>query len=79
MEKTIEYRRPVAVHLRFIGGVALTLALALGAFFVLMHPPMGELGLMALFLAITAGLSVAAGYGAYRLGWVNQSPSMAWG
>jgi signal transduction histidine kinase len=78
METTIEYRRPGSVHLRFIGGVALTLALALGAFFVLMRPPMSDLGLMALFLAITAGISVAAGYGAYRLGWINHSPSMAW-
>ena len=78
METTIEYRRPASLHLRFIGGVALTLALALGAFFVLMRPPMSDLGLMALFLAITAGISVAAGYGAYRLGWINHSPSIAW-
>ena len=39
-----------------------------------MHPPMSDLGLMALFLAITAVISVAVGYGAYRLGWINHSP-----
>ena len=32
METTIEYRRPASLHLRFIGGVALTLALALAPF-----------------------------------------------
>jgi signal transduction histidine kinase len=78
MENTIEYRRSATLHLRFIGGVALTLALALGFFFLLMQPPAAELGLMALFLAITALISVAAGYGAYRLGWLNRSPRISW-
>jgi signal transduction histidine kinase len=78
MESTIEYRRSSTPHLRFIGGVALTLALALGIFFLLMQPPVAELGLMALFLAITALISVAAGYGAYRLGWLNRSPHISW-
>ena len=36
MGTTIEIRRPAASHLRFIGGVALTLALALVIFFLLM-------------------------------------------
>jgi signal transduction histidine kinase len=78
METTVEYRRSLVPHLRFIGGVALTLALALGIFFLLMQPPMRELGLMALFLAVTAVISVAAGYGAYRLGWINHSPRISW-
>ena len=78
MESTIEYKRSSMLHLRFIGGVALTLALALGIFFLLMQPPAAELGLMALFLAITALISVAAGYGAYRLGWLNRSPRISW-
>jgi signal transduction histidine kinase len=64
--------------LRFVGGVALTLALALGILFLLMQPPMAELGLMALFLAITALISVGAGYGAYRLGWLDRSPYISW-
>jgi len=78
MEMTTEHRRSSTPHLRFVGGVALTLALALGIFFLLMHPPMAELGLMALFLAVTALVSVGAGYGAYRLGWLDRSPRISW-
>jgi signal transduction histidine kinase len=58
--------------------VALTLALALVIFFLLMQPPAAELGLMALFLTITAILSITAGYGAYRLGWIHHSPRISW-
>jgi signal transduction histidine kinase len=65
-------------HLRFVAGVILTMALALGFFFLLMRPPMRDLGLMALFLTITAVISVAVGYGAYRLGWINHSPRISW-
>lgn len=65
-------------HLRFIGSVALTLALALAIFFLLMQPPMQELGLMALFLAITAAISVVVGYVAYRLGWIHHAPRISW-
>jgi signal transduction histidine kinase len=78
MEMITESRRSSTPHLRFLGGVALTLALALGIFFLLMHPPMAELGLMALFLAITALISIGAGYGAYRLGWLDRSPRISW-
>jgi signal transduction histidine kinase len=78
MGTTVQVRRPAASHLRFIGGVALTLALALVIFFLLMQPPMAELGLMALFLTITAILSMAAGYGAYRLGWLHHAPRISW-
>ena len=78
METTIPNRRSPIRHLRFLGGVTLTLAIALGIFFLLMKPPMDELGLMALFLAITAVISVAVGYGAYRLGWINHSPHISW-
>ena len=78
MQTTSTNRRSSIPHLRFLGGVVLTLAIALGIFFLLMQPPMGELGLMALFLAVTAIVSVAAGYGAYRLGWINRSPRISW-
>jgi signal transduction histidine kinase len=78
MEKTLEPRRSLIPHLRFVGGVALTMAVALAIFFLLMHPPMNELGLMALFLAITATISVAVGYVAYRLGWMHHSPRISW-
>ena len=78
MGTTVQVRRPATSHLRFIGAVALTLALALVVFFLLMQPPMAELGLMALFLTFTAILSIAAGYGAYRLGWIHHSPRISW-
>jgi signal transduction histidine kinase len=78
MKPTIKQRTRLSRHMRFIAGVCLTIAVALGAFLVLMRPPMGELRLMALFLAITAVISVAVGYGAYRLGLMNHSPRISW-
>ena len=72
METTTQYQSSSILHLRFVGGIILTLALALGIFFLIMHPPMAELRLMALFLAITALISIGAGYGAYRLGWLDR-------
>jgi signal transduction histidine kinase len=76
---TLKDDRPsVMRHLRFVGGVAVTLALALGLFLLVMKPPMNELGLMALFLSITAIVSLVAGYGAYRLGWIHRSPRISW-
>ncbi len=64
--------------LRFVAGVILTLAVALLVFVWVMSPPSGELQAMALFLSITALISVLAGYGAYRLGWLSRSPSLRW-
>ena len=74
---------PIPTHhlkapLRFLIGVLLTLAGALVVFYLLMRPSMFELQAMALFLSITAGVSVLAGYGAYRLGWINRSPRISW-
>jgi len=78
MEMSEEHRPSLRRHLRFLGAVALSLALALGCFFLLMRPPKADLGLMTLFLAITAIISMAIGYGAYRLGWINRSPHISW-
>src|SRR5574339_265968 len=39
---------------------------------------MKELGLMALYLGITALVSALVGYIAYRLGWINFSPTLRW-
>jgi len=61
-----------------VAGVILTLAVALLVFVWVMSPPSGELQAMALFLSITALISVLAGYGAYRLGWLSRSPSLRW-
>lgn len=78
MEPVLTRRRPLTLPLLFAAGVALTVALALAVFYLLMHPPMSEIGAMASFLTITAVVSVAAGHGAYRLGWISRSPHVSW-
>ena len=64
---------------RYILGVLAIFILSLGIFYLVMSPPMNELGLMAMFLAITALVSSLAGYLAYRLGWIALTPSLRWG
>lgn len=66
------------VFLRYTLGILVILAVSLSIFMVLMSPPLAELGLMAMFLAITALVSSLAGYGAYRLGWLTRSPTLRW-
>jgi signal transduction histidine kinase len=68
----------MSLSLKFVIGVALILAASLVFFYWLMRPPMEELRLMAQFLAFTAAVSAACGYGAYRLGWIERSPSLRW-
>jgi hypothetical protein len=63
---------------RFALGVLIILAFSLGLFSLLLNPPMSEIGLMAGFLAVTAIVSAIAGYGAYRLGWIQRSPTIRW-
>src|SRR6185436_15243964 len=63
---------------RFAVGVLSILAISLAFFFLLMLPPMRELMLMALYLSVTALVSALAGYVAYRLGWINFSPTLSW-
>jgi signal transduction histidine kinase len=65
--------------IRYILGVIAIFAISLGIFYLVMTPPLNELGLMALFLAITALVSSLAGYLAYRLGWIALTPSLRWG
>jgi signal transduction histidine kinase len=78
MQSLTERQRIVALPLRFIAGVAVTLALALAAFYLLMRPPMRDLELMTLFLSITAVISIGVGYGAYRLDWISHAPRISW-
>jgi signal transduction histidine kinase len=59
-------------------GILLILAISLGLFILLMLPPLKDLGLMALYLGVTALVSALAGYIAYRLGWINFSPTLRW-
>jgi signal transduction histidine kinase len=64
---------------RYLLGVLAIFAISLGIFYLVMSPPMNELRLMALFLAVTALVSSLAGYLAYRLGWIALTPSLRWG
>lgn len=59
-------------------GISVVLLVSLGFFYWLMRPPMGDLGHMAQFLSITAGISIVIGFGAYRLGWLERAPSLRW-
>lgn len=66
----------LSLPLRFGLGLLAVLALSLAAFYLIMHPPMGDLSLMALFLGTTAAISGLAGFIAYRLGWLEHTPSL---
>ena len=62
--------------LRYGLAVLLVLLLSLALFYSLLRPPMSDLGLMAQFLGVTAAISALAGFAAYRLGWIQRSPSV---
>jgi signal transduction histidine kinase len=68
----------ISMPVRLILGIILIVAVSLGIFTLLMSPRSGELGLMALFLGVTAFVSALAGYAAYRFGWINLSPTLRW-
>jgi signal transduction histidine kinase len=67
-----------SLPLRFALGIALIVAASLWVFYLVMRPPMDDLRLIATFLSITAIISGLASYGAYRLGWMNRSPTIRW-
>lgn len=63
---------------RLVGGVIAAVLGGLVLFWLVMHPPMGDLALMTLFLSVTALASVLAGYAAYRLRWLQRAPGLRW-
>jgi signal transduction histidine kinase len=63
---------------QWIGGVLIVLILAMILFYILMQPSVNEIGLMALFLSITSLITIMVGYGAYRMGWISNSPRLRW-
>jgi signal transduction histidine kinase len=67
-----------SVPLRYALGVLLVMFASLIAFWLLMQPPLDELGLMAAYLSATALVSIALGYIAYRTGWLNRAPNLRW-
>ncbi len=75
---TLHRSSSIPLFTRFIGGMIVATLVGLIAFMVMMRPPMSELGLMALFLAITALISIGASYVAYRLRWIQRSPRIKW-
>ena len=64
------------ITVRFALGTALVIILALFLFTWWMRPTQNDIGEMAVFLSITALVSLLVGYGATRLGWINQSPRL---
>ncbi len=75
---TTRNQHMTSATLRFILGIALIVASALSIFYLLMKPPMSDLGAMAQFLSATAIISAGAGYLAYRYGWIERSPTLRW-
>jgi len=68
----------ISLTWRFLIGILIISSISLWIFYWLMNPPMSDLGLMALFLSITAFVSAFISYVAYRMGWVQRSPSIRW-
>jgi signal transduction histidine kinase len=62
----------------FMGGTLLAVAGALIVFSLVFKPPRSEFGAMALYLSMTAAISLLAGTLAYRFGWMRRSPRLAW-
>jgi len=62
----------------FASTVAIILLISLAIFYLLMRPTLGDLQHMAQFLAITAVISIAIGYGAFRFNWLKFAPSLRW-
>ncbi len=64
--------------LRYAAGVLVVMFASLLAFWLVLQPPVNELGWMALYLSVTALFSIALGYIAYRTGWLKRAPNLRW-
>jgi signal transduction histidine kinase len=71
------YTRPT-LPLRYAIGVLVVMFTTLLIFWVMMQPPLNELGWMAVYLSGTALFSIILGYIAYRTGWLNLAPNLRW-
>jgi signal transduction histidine kinase len=71
------YMRPT-LPLRYAIGVLVVMFTTLLIFWVMMQPPLNELGWMAVYLSGTALFSIILGYIAYRTGWLNMAPNLRW-
>jgi signal transduction histidine kinase len=66
----------LSLPLRFAIGMLVVLVLSLAIFYLVMHPPMGDLTLMAYYLGVTAVISGLAAFIAFRQGWLERTPSL---
>lgn len=64
--------------LQFFLGALLVLLVGLGLFYLLMQPPLQEMGLMAGLMGGSGLLSVAAAYLGYRSGWIARFARIRW-
>ncbi len=76
--QTIQINQRPALLLRFLSSFLFPLAVGLALFVLLMHPPIQDFALMLALMGVTAFISVAAAYLAYRLGWIYRSPGIRW-
>lgn len=67
-----------SMPVRYTVGVLVVMAVTLLVFWLLMQPPLNELGLMASYLSATALVSIVLGYIAYRTGWLSRAPNLRW-
>jgi len=65
-------------NIAFASGIIIVFIISLVIFYWLMRPPMEDLEHMAQFLSFTTVISIAVGYGAYRLNWLERAPSLRW-
>ena len=75
--KTSSSTHPGSIF-RLVGGILAIVLTSLAIFYVVMRPPMSDLGYMAQFLTITALISGLAGYAAYRFRWLERGPALRW-
>ncbi|MBP1693051.1 MAG: putative two-component histidine kinase, partial [Chloroflexi bacterium] len=68
----------VPVAARYVLGLLLVLGITLAIFVLLLRPAAVDFGLMTLFLLITAFITFVVGYTAYKLGWLNFTPTLRW-
>ena len=59
-------------------GIVLIVLMSLLYFYLLMSPPVSDLGLMTLLLTTTAGISTLVGLMLYRFGWLEHLPAVRW-
>lgn len=71
---------PIKTNLviQFFLGALLVLLVGLGLFYLLMRPPLQDMGLMAALMGGSGLISVAAAYLGYRSGWIGRFARIRW-